>query len=277
MSSPATPPTPPIRGSALSAVTDATRLIAFALRPRLRPARDETYRELTRRYRTDDGFTGVVNAAVLGLDLVVLDCDERHGLVLASTEDSVFAVKMTDYARRTGSEGRSAERVLHALAHLGAATLAYPRPADLANPAYIGRITVSGVETFVREASRRLSEQAKEAGQDSDPPANTPDLEAAWHVYERRAATPSSGDGRRVASSTSGMVSKALGFLAEQGMLTRTDDPNTYTTTSRYRIQVLEAGRRMFSELVPLGVTEITDGTGTLTQVAWTQHDVDKL
>lgn len=265
------------RGSALSTVSDATRLVAFALRPRLRPARDETYKELVRRYRTDEDFADVVNAAVLGLDLVVLDCDERHGLVVASSEGSAFAVKMTDYARRTASEGRSSERVLHALAHLGAATLAYPRPADLANPAYVGRITVSGVETFVREACRRLSEKASESGQEVDPPADTPDLEAAWRVYERRAATPSSSDGRRVSSSTSGMVSKALGFLAEQGLLTRTDDPNTFTTTSRYRVQVIEAGRRMFSELVPLGVTEITDGTGTLTHIGWTERDVDAL
>ncbi|MDO3395061.1 hypothetical protein QWJ41_04990 [Nocardioides sp. SOB44] len=232
-----------------------------------------------RRYRDDDGFAELVKAVCLGLDLVVLDVDERHGLVVASTDDSVFAVRMTEYARRTGGEGKAHERVLHALAHLGAATLAYPRPADLSNPAYVGRVSVNGVEAFVREACRHLSDAAVEAGDDLDPSADAPDLEAAWRVYQRRAATPGSGDGRRVASSTIGMVAKALTFLADQGMLTRRsdDDGGTYATTSRYRVQVAEAGSRMFAELLALGITEITDGTGTLTHVEWTEKDVSLL
>jgi hypothetical protein len=272
-------PTTQTTASSVSAVVDASRLVGFALRPKHRPARDETYANLARRYRDDDGFAELVRAVCLGLDLVVLDVDDRHGLIVASTEESVFAVRMTDYARRTGGEGKAAERVLHALAHLGAATLAYPRPADLANPAYVGRVTVNGVEAFVREACRRLGDAAAEAGEAVDPSADAPNLEAAWRVYQRRAATPGSGDGRRVSSSTIGMVSKALIFLAEQGMLTRRsdDDGGTYATTSRYRVQVGEAGSRMFAELLSLGVTEIVDGTGSLTHVEWTEKDVNQL
>jgi hypothetical protein len=265
--------------TSLSMVADASRLIAFGLRPRSRPARDEMYAQLVRRFGTDDDFAALVRAVTSGLDLVILDCDERHGLVVASTEASVFAIRMTDYAKRTNGEGKASERVLHALAHLGAATLAYPRPADLSNAAYVGRITVNGVEAFIREATRRLREAAAEHGDDVDPPLDAPDLEAAWRVYDRRASTPGSGDGRRLPSSTGGMVSKALMFLAEQGLLTRRSDQDggTYATTSRYRIQVLEAGNRMFSELLALGITEVTDGTGTLTPVTWTPQDVDAL
>ena len=266
--------------SVISGVSDAARLVGFALRPKLRPARDETYTELIRRFRTDDRFAELVRAITLGLDLVVLDAHEQHGLVVASADDSVFAVKMGDYAKRTGGEHKAAERVLHGLAHLGAATLAYPRPADLSNPAYVGRITVNGVEAFVREAARRLAEAAAERGQDNDDPSTSaPDLEAAWRVYTRRAASPGSGDGRRVSSSTVGMVGKAMTFLCDQGMLTRSSDLDggTYTTTSRYRVQVLEAGRRMFGELLALGITEVTDGTGTLTQIRWDTQDVAKL
>src|SRR5258708_36857584 len=102
--------------------------------------------------------------------------------------------------------------------------MAYPRPADLANPAYVGRITVDGVDLFVREAARLLAEKTAEAGEDADPPVGRPDLEAAWRVDQRRAGTPSSGDGRRVPSSPTGIVSKALGFLADQGMLARLAD-----------------------------------------------------
>ncbi|MGL5861845.1 MAG: hypothetical protein ACRCY9_11395 [Phycicoccus sp.] len=270
---------PTSTASSVAAVADASRLVGFALRPKQRPARDETYTELILRFRDDDGFAELVKAVCMGLDLVVLDADDRHGLVVASTEDSVFAVRMSDYARRTGGEGKAAERVLHALAHLGAATLAYPRPADLANPAWVGRITVNGVEAFVREAARRLGEAAAEDSEDHDPPADAPDLEAAWRVYQRRAPTPGSGDGRRVASSTSGMVSKALRFLADQGMLTHRsdDDGGTYATTSRYRVQVTEAGNRMFAELLTLGITEVTDGSGTLTHIDWTEQDIAQL
>lgn len=270
---------PSTTASSVTAVADASRLVSYALRPKQRPARDETYAELVTRFRTDDGFAELVTAVCLGFDLVILDADDRHGLVVASTEDSIFAVRMSDYARRTSGEGKAGERVLHALAHLGAATLAYPRPADLANPAWVGRITVNGVEAFVREASRRLGEAAAEAGEDHDPPADAPNLEAAWRVYQRRAATPGSGDGRRVSSSTIGIVGKALKFLAEQGMLTyrSDDDGGTYATTSRYRIQVIEAGNRMFAELLTLGITAVTDGSGTLTQIEWTDKDVAQL
>lgn len=264
--------------SSRAAISDASRLISFGLKPKTRPARDETYLELVNRYRTDDDFADIVKSVALGLDLVILDVDERHGIVVASTEDSVFAVKMTEYAKRTGGEGKAAERVLHAIAHMGAATMAYPRPADLANPAYVGRITVTGVEAFLREATRRLSEAAFDRGDDTDPPAETPNLELAWRAYQRRAGTPGSGDGRRVASSTLGMVGKALTFLTEQGMLTKRNDDEggTYVTTSRYRIQVIEAGQRMFSDLLALGITEVSDGTGTLA-VTWTEPDIVRI
>jgi hypothetical protein len=263
----------------LGAVSDASRLVSYGLRPKLRPARDEHYLQLVRRFRQDDDFAALVRAVTCGLNLVALDCDERHGLVVGSVDDSVFSVRMTEYARRTGGEGKAAERVLHALAHLGAATLAYPRLADLSNPAYMGRITVNGVEAFVREATRRLRDAAAEAGEDADPPASAPNLELAWRAYHRRASAPGSGDGRRVASSTIGMVAKALAFLADHGLLTKRsdDDGGTYTTTSRYRIHVIDAGDRMFNELLALGITEVSDGSGSLTQITWSQADVDAL
>lgn len=258
-----------------TAVADAATLVGYALRPRLRPLRDAAYADLVRRYRTQDDFAGLVRAITTGLDLVVLDCDERHGLIVASTTDSVFAMSVTDYAKRTALQ-KASERVLHALAHLGVATLAFPRPADLANPAYVGRVTAQGVEAFVREAGQRLRDQASEAGQPTDAPSDQPDLRAAWSAWDTRAATPSSADGRLVPSSTLGMVNKALQVLVEQGMLTQTskDHAGTYRTTSRYQVQVREAGRRMFDELLAIGITEVTDGTGSLTPVTWTPADV---
>jgi hypothetical protein len=260
---------------------DAARLLAFGLRPKQRPARNLDYADLVRRYRGDSAFADHVTSIAIGLDLAILDVDMSHGIVVAATEDSTFALKVTEYARRTGGEGKASDRVLHGLAHLGAATMAYPRPADLGSPAYVGRITVHGVDAFVREAARLLKEKAAAEDTDADPPTDHPDLEAAWRAYERRAQNPGSADRRRVSSSTFGMVSKALAFLAEQGMLVRAGDEGggTYRTTTRYRVQVLDAGARMFDELLALGVTEVSDGRGTLSVVpiTWTPDDVAEL
>lgn len=256
---------------------DAARLVAFGLRPKLVPARDDEYRELVERARTDDVFAAVVQAVATGMDLVVMEISDRAGIVVASTEDSVFAVKMTDYARRTGGEGKAAERVLHALAHLGAATLAFPRPADLSNETYLGRITVEGVEAFVREAASRLAEAATQDDA-ADTAAGEPGLEAAWRVYTRRARTGSTGDGRKLASSTTGIINKALMFLADQGLLVRTGDERggTFRTTPRYRTQVREAGVVMFDELLRLGITQVTDGSATIV-VGWTPQSLTEL
>jgi hypothetical protein len=258
-------------------MADAARLIGYGLRPKLVPARDDMYRELVLRARTDDEFAAAVQAVAAGFDLVVLEISDRSGIVVGSTEESVFAVRMTDYSRRTGGEGKASERVLHALAHLGAATLAFPRPADLANETYLGRITVDGVEAFVREAASRLAEAAAEADA-ADVATDQPGLEAAWRVYTRRARTGSTGDGRKLASSTTGIVSKALMFLADQGLLVRTGDERrgTFRTTPRYRTQVREAGVVMFDELLRLGITEISDGGGTIA-IGWTAESLTEL
>ncbi|GAA1594154.1 hypothetical protein [Actinoplanes couchii] len=256
---------------------DAARLVGYGLRPRLVPARDDTYRGLIVRASTDDEFAAAVQAVAAGFDLVVMEISERAGIVVASTDESVFAIRAGDYWRRAGGDGKASDRVLHALAHLGAATMAFPRPADLANETYLGRITVDGVEAFVREAAGRLAEAAVR-NDDADTAAGEPGLEASWRVYSRRAQTGSTGDGRRLPSSTTGIVGRALTFLSEQGLLTRTGDERhgTYRTTPRYRTQVREAGVLMFDELLSLGITAISDGSATI-EVAWTPEALTEL
>jgi hypothetical protein len=262
--------------SAIETIIDAARLIGYGLRPKLLPARDEQYRALVTRARADDDFAAVVHAVAVGLELDVLEVSERTGIVVAPTWDSAFAIRMTDYARRTNGEGRAAERVVHALAHLGAATLAFPRPADLADESYIGRISVEGVDAFVREAATRLADRVGD--ETPDPDTAEPDLQAAWRVYTRRARTGTTVDGRKLSSSTIGIVGKALAFLTDQGLLVRTSDHRggTFRTTSRYRAQVREAGAVMFEELLSLGITEVSDGAGTIT-VGWDAATIQSL
>jgi len=244
---------------------DAARLVAFGLRPKLLPARDAEYAELLRRHRDEPAFARLADAVAAGLGLVVLEVSTRAGMALAAGEDSVFAVRMGDYARRATTD--SADRFLHGLAHLAVAALAFPRPEDLADDGYIGRITVHGVDAFVRQTCRKLAERAEQRGENADPATNTPGLEAAWRVYARRSATGATKDARRLAGSTTGIVGKAVAFLADSGFLQRTGDDagGTYRTTARYQLQVRDmAGSAALTELLELGVVPVTDGSATL-------------
>ncbi|MFK0142418.1 hypothetical protein [Streptomyces murinus] len=256
--------------SATAAVTpadaaDAARLVAYGLQPKLQPARDQDYTELLRRYREDPAFARLADAVATGLELIVLEVSPRAGMAVTAAEDSVFAVRMGDYARRTTAD--SGDRFLHGLAHLAVAALAFPRPEDLADDGYIGRVTVNGVDAFVRQACRRLEERAEEQGENTDPATDAPGLEAAWRIWARRSATGATKDARRPASSTTGIVAKALAFLTDSGFLQRTGDEGggTYRTTARYQLQVRDlAGTAAMAELIELGVVPVTDGTASL-------------
>lgn len=248
---------------------DAARLVSFGLQPKLVPARDAEYAEILRRYREEPAFARVTDAVATGLGLIVLEVSSRAGMAVTAAEDSVFAVRMGDYARRATAD--SADRFLHGLAHLAVAAMAFPRPEDLADDGYIGRISINGVESFVRQACRRLEERAAEQGENTDPASEAPGLEAAWRVYARRSATGATKDARRLAGSTSGIISKAVAFLTDSGFLQRTGDDagGTYRTTARYQLQVRDmAGSAALSELLELGIVPVSDGTGTLVPAA---------
>ncbi|WP_436788144.1 hypothetical protein [Yinghuangia sp. YIM S10712] len=246
-------------------VSDAARLVAFGLQPKLLPARDAEYAELVRRHREDHRFAALCDAVAAGLGLVVLEVSPRAGMAVTAAEDSVFAVRMSDYARRASTE--STDRFLHGLAHLAIAALAFPRADDLAEDSYVGRISVHGVDAFVRQACRRLEERAEQTGENSDPATDAPGLEAAWRVYARRSATGATKDARRLSASTTGIVGKAVAFLVDSGFLQRVSDDagGTYRTTARYQLQVRDmAGSAAMSELLDLGIVPVSDGSATL-------------
>ncbi|MFB7942570.1 hypothetical protein [Streptomyces sp. NPDC056049] len=244
---------------------DAARLVSFGLQPKLLPARDAEYAELLRRYQEDPPFARLADAVATGLGLIVLEVSPRAGMAVTAGEDSVFAVRMGDYARRANTD--SADRFLHGLAHLAVAAMAFPRPEDLADDAYIGRLTVNGVDSFVRQACLRLEQRAEEEGENTDPASDAPGLEAAWRVYSRRSTTGATKDARRLAGSTTGIVAKAVAFLTDSGFLQRTGDESggSYRTTARYQLQVRDmAGSAALTELLDLGIVPVSDGTATL-------------
>lgn len=246
-------------------VTDAARLVSFGLHPKLLPARDLEYAELVARHRDDPAFARLADAVATGLGLVVLEVSQRSGMAVSAAEDSVFSVRLGEYSRRAAAD--ASDRFLHGLAHLAVATLAFPRPQDLADDGYIGRITVHGVDAFVRQACRRLEERTAEDGDNIDQRSDAPGLEVAWRAYARRSATGATKDARRLAGSTIGIVGKAVSFLADSGFLQRvTDDAGgTYRTTARYQLQVRDmAGSAAMRELLELGVVPVSDGSASV-------------
>jgi hypothetical protein len=249
-------------------VESAARLISFGMRPKQLPGRDVVYADLVRRYGEDSTFKQLTNSVAAGLGLMVLDVSTQAGAVLAATDESVFEIKMDSYARQSKiRERRETEKVLHGLVHLAAAALGYPRPDDLANDTYIGRVSVEQVDGVVREACRILDERAAKSERNNDPLSDAPELEQAWRAYARRPAAAATKDGRLASDTTRGMVSRALRFLSDQGFLVQvsTEQGGTYRTTPRYQVQVRElAADGAFEELLALGVIAVGDATGTL-------------
>lgn len=255
-----------------SDVGDAARLVALGMRSKLIPSRDLVYADLVRRYAEDEMFAELVTAVADGLGLVVLEVSSRSGAVLAAAEESLFEVRMDDYARRTAfRERRDTEKVLHGLIHLAVAALIFPRPADLANDTYVGRVSVEQVDGVVRDACRMLEERAKVAEENNDPLDDAPELERIWRVYSRRSPATPTKDGRLAPDATRSMITKALRFLADHGFLTFSSNEGggTYRSTPRYRVQVCElAADAAFTELLDLGVITVTDPAGTLRTTA---------
>jgi hypothetical protein len=242
--------------------------VAFGMRPKLLVSRDLSYGELVKRFIADAVFQEKVEAVAEGLGLTVLAVSARTGIVLGPTADSVFEQKFDDYARRASLGERGAvERVLHGLAHLAIAAIAFPRPDDLASDTYVGRVSVEQADSVVREACDVLATRAAAAEEAADPLEEAPQLERVWRVYLRRPAATLTKDGRAAPSTTRGIIARALRFLADQGFLVKMSDEQdgTYRTTPRYQVQVRElAAQRAFDELLALQVVPVADPAGSL-------------
>lgn len=249
-------------------VVSGARLLAFGMRQKLIPSRDLIYAELVKRFAEDGPFRELTEAIAEGLGLTVLAVSSRTGVVLGPGMGSVFEQRFDDYTRRAVlGERRDLERVLHGIAHLAIAALAFPRPDDLAADTYVGRISVEQADSVVREACTMLAAKAAAAEETGDPLEEAPELERAWRIYLRRPEAAPTKDGRLAPSTTRGVIAKALRFLADQGFLARVNDEygGTYRTTPRYQVQVRElAAESAFAELLGLGMVAVTDPAGSL-------------
>ncbi|MFH8557449.1 hypothetical protein ACH4FE_28185 [Streptomyces celluloflavus] len=244
---------------------DAAKLIAFGMRPRQRPAKDRSYRALVVKYRTESSFRALVERMARGLGLKILGAREDIGLALAALPNSVYETKIEDYVRVAKQRGES-ERLLHGIIHLAVAALAFPRPSDLANDGYTGRVSSEAVDRTVRDTCDLLREKAAATEAGDDTPADAPELERVWSAYAKRPEASLTKDGRLAMNSTKGMIARALNFLADQGFLAvaGAGEDGWYRTTARYQLQVRElAATSAFDELIGLGIVPLSSH-GTL-------------
>lgn len=207
---------------------EAGRLLAYGLQPRLRPARSEDYAALLRRYRDDVQLRTMVDGVAAGLGLAVLDADD-YGLVLAATEESVFAWHLDNYRRDMGVE----ERLLHGLVHLGIAAYCYPTAESLdpEEERVVRTVSAAAAERDLRDTCQRLEERL--GGEDV--PAASPELERALNAYLAQPATREAKI--RARKTTLAMVQFALDRLTQQGLLAKVSDADggTYRTLAHTR------------------------------------------
>jgi hypothetical protein len=249
----------------MSDVADAARLLAYAMKPRLTPGGEPTgdYAGLVSRFVSDGTFAKTVEDVADGLGLWLVAVDTIVGAVACAEEGSSFAMGLRDYARQTRIEGRMDLRVAHGLAFVAIARLCYPQPTHLEAVDRISRVTVNDVEEYLRRLCARLDERAAADELDIDPPVDEPLLERTWRAFQRRASVARTGDARRNPYTTVAVITKALGWLVDQGLAQKVsdDDGGTYRALPRFRILVRElSGGELYADV--LRIAEDTPGMG---------------
>lgn len=231
----------------------AGRLIQWGLQAKAVPFNREEYRELIDRYIDRPNFRSLVRRICEGLGLRVLDGNDR-GLFLGTQDDSVFALKPSDFR---GSSGSSAEeRLLDGLVQVAIAATIYPRHQDLEEDSIEAKppITLSEVDETLRTI---CSEYTRRAADDPDVDREAMDrgLQEAWRVYESRPGVKTTQTGKLSPNSTQGMIRRHLQQLVEHGCfaVSRRGDTELYRPTLRYQIQVKElAATRLYDYLQTL-------------------------
>jgi hypothetical protein len=217
----------------------AGRLIQWALRPKAIPFNEPEYRELVDRFIDQPAFRAAVRQFADGLGLLVLEANDR-GLFLGTQDDSVFAVKASEFR---GGRGSAEDRLLDGLVQVAIAATIYPRQQDLDEDSIEAKPPITCAE--VDETLRHLCvEYKRRAGDRPDVPSDDVDqgLQEAWRVYESRPGVRTTQQGGLSQSSTQGLIRKHLQQLVEHGCFIATQHGETemFRPTLRYQIQVRE-------------------------------------
>lgn len=225
-----------------STARNAARLVYKALHFTLAPGNDQEYRELLALYRADAAFAAVVQDVAAGLELAILDVSERGLIVVPTSRESRFAVRMSDL--RTGMSPDQKAALL--LAHVAIAAVFFPTTDGLDDD------TVPPPPASVANFRDTLHALARRLKESSDLPSDIPpELAPGWEVL---AALPVMvpASQRAAPNSLVGLVKLALTHMQANNLVRldrETDDEVevTYTATHRLRVQTRElALRRLF-------------------------------
>lgn len=219
-------------------VYSAGRLLQWGLRPSARPVQEQEYRQLVARYLDHPDFRTVVKEAAMGLGLAILDVGEL-GMVLAPTENSIFATRPSDVLNRTRAE----DRLLDGLVQVAIAATVFPRAHDIEESALTARppITVDEIEESIRGLCKQLEEESRNR---PDPTADEAlaGLYEAWRVYNKRSPIRDTPDSRQAARATRRIIEVNLETLRAWGCFTSGEHGGItrYQSTWRYQVLVKE-------------------------------------
>ena len=229
---------------------NAARLVYKALQTSVSPVNDLQYRELLDLYRADPKFAGAVQEVAEGLELVVLDFSERGLIVVPTSRESKFSVRMADI--RTNLKSDQKAGLL--LAHMAIAAVFYPTTDGLDDDNYIP--PPANLAQF-RDVLFALARRLKDAGGDvQDVPL---ELAPGWElICAMPTAVPASQ--RASASSLTGLIGLALSHMVSGGLARIDRDSSdeelvTYTATHRLRVQLRELTLRRLFELAQTSST----------------------
>jgi hypothetical protein len=224
-------------------VRNAARLTYKALHATLSPVNDPEYRELLALYRADTAFQTQVQDVATGLELMVLEASDRGLIVVPSSRDSKFAVRMQDIRLQMTVEQRAGL----VLAHVAVAAVFFPTTAGLEDDNYT---PPPASVAQCRDALHALARRMKDADTDTTDMLR-PELTPGWEmVGSMPVVLP--GAQRASPNSVVGLVKMALSNMQQSGLVrvdqdSEEDASQTYTPTYRLRVQLRElAMRRLF-------------------------------
>lgn len=238
-----------------SDLRDAAALLRFGLQPRLLPHSpgQTEYLRLTRSWASRPQLQQVTEQLAEGLGLWVLAVDPQAGVVCCGEAGGPFDVSMGDFLRQARAETQWAQRVVFAVALLAAWRLCYPRSAHLDDPERVARLSQQELLAYVDGLCDRLDETVEAMGEDVEPPIDQPGLERSWRAWERRGKAARTPDGRRSSRTTGAIVSRALEWMVDQGLLDKRgdDEGGMFIARPRLRLLVREvAGTAVYTELL---------------------------
>lgn len=234
---------------------DAGLLVRMSLSARSGPL-SEDHAALVGRYLAEPSLRAATDATVDGLGLRLVHASAQGGLLLTSAgADSPFRMRLADFFPRqtTGVQ----RRMLLACAMVASFVTFFPRPEDLEDTnERLRRRDVDDVDRLVRDVSARLDAEARERGEELDPPIDEPDLARAWTVWRQTSNSKKGADGREREVGTRQVVVRCLDLLAEQGLLRTIVKGETYASTRRMQAMA----RELVGSLAWSQVAEVAEG-----------------